>query len=68
MQAMHGPGLVVAMCDGSVRTIDQSVSCRESSNPDRPAGSVNFGCGRPDGVGDLLRVPNGRQPIPGDAL
>jgi len=69
-QANHGSVLMVAMCDGSVRGIASTVSCRESADPNwegRIYGADTYNAiGRggssagnySDGVWDMLLVPN----------
>ena len=69
-QANHGSVLMVAMCDGSVRGIASTVSCRENADPNwegRIYGADTYNAiGRggssagnyADGVWDMLLVPN----------
>jgi hypothetical protein len=67
-QANHGSVLMVAMCDGSVRGIASTVSCRESADPNwegRIYGADTYnpvgrggGTAYADGVWDMLLVPN----------
>jgi prepilin-type N-terminal cleavage/methylation domain-containing protein len=65
-QAMHGPYLMVAMCDGSIRAISSLVSRREPIGSEA-CGRAHFGtiyytpesrgAGLPDGIWDMLMVP-----------
>ena len=67
-QGNHGTVLMVAMCDGSVRAIASTVSCRESADPNwegRIYGANTYnpvgrggGLAYADGVWDMLLVPN----------
>ena len=67
-QANHGSVLMVAMCDGSVRGIASTVSCRENADPNwegRIYGADTYntvgrggGTAYADGVWDMLLVPN----------
>jgi hypothetical protein len=66
-QALHGNYLMVAMCDGSTRAISSLVSRREPIGA-TASGRENFGtrfynatsrgATEPDGVWDMLMVPN----------
>ena len=74
VQALHGNYLMVAMCDGSTRAISSLVSRREPIGVNA-SGRENFGTvfysaqsrgadpasPRPDGVWDMLMVPNDPQ-------
>jgi len=59
VQGLHGAGLQVAMADGSVRTIDPTISRRELTHPD--IDGVRTGSdprmGTVDGTWDLLLMP-----------
>jgi prepilin-type N-terminal cleavage/methylation domain-containing protein len=70
VQALHGNYLMVAMCDGSTRAISSLVSRREPIGANA-SGRENFGTkfytpesrgsNMPDGVWDMLMVPNDPQ-------
>lgn len=72
-QANHGPSLLTAMCDGSVRPLSASISRRENADPDSEgrvfAGNTYSAFSRgatvagvnetfPDGTWDLLMMPS----------
>jgi prepilin-type N-terminal cleavage/methylation domain-containing protein len=78
MQGNHGPHLMVVMCDGSVRSLSRDISRREATDPDfdgsvvggsdSTTNGVDFGATRPDGVWDMLLLPDDRQPVDVGAL
>jgi len=65
VQANHGPQLMVAMCDGSVRSLSKDISRREVTDPDVDGtivgGATDYGPSRPDGVWDMLLLPDDGQ-------
>ncbi len=78
VQGNHGPLLMVAMCDGSVRPLSRDISRREATDPDfdgtviggsdATTNGVDFGASRPDGVWDMLLLPDDRQFVDVGAL
>lgn len=63
VQSMHGPDLMVALGDGSVRSISSSVSRSEVSNPNDASPGAQIDPGNTLGTWDRLMLPyDGKSP------